>query len=275
MRFHLLFVLVLTTACSKNVAEVGSGSQSAAPGKLAPKKQKLPPGHPPMGRMGKRKMLEGRSPMGRMAARRSALSWSLPAGWKAVRPSSSMRRAQMQIPGAEGATAGEMVVFHFPGMGGSINANVQRWVGQFKNPAGKPAFKTITAKRTINGLATTTVYHEGTYVSGSMMGGSTTSRPDHALLAAIVETKAGPWFFKGTGPAKTMRAQRKAFETFVASIKRKGSASPAKATPAKAAPAKTAAPEPTAGKKKAAGKRKPRAKRKPLPKKQRLRKNSG
>ena len=48
---------------------------------------------------------------------------------------------------------GECAVFYFgAGQGGGVQANIDRWIGQFE-PEGKP----VTAKRTINGLAVTTI----------------------------------------------------------------------------------------------------------------------
>jgi hypothetical protein len=52
-----------------------------------------------------------------------------------------------------------------------------------------------------------------------MMSGPTDDFPNYALLGAIVPTQEGLWFFKATGPQKTIDAWRPAFEEFVKSFK--------------------------------------------------------
>ena len=56
--------------------------------------------------------------------------FSAPAGWKKQQPASNMRKAQFQV----GQT--EIVYFYFgAGQGGSTQANVDRWMRQFKDLA--------------------------------------------------------------------------------------------------------------------------------------------
>ena len=59
---------------------------------------------------------------------------------------------------------------------------------------------------------------EGT-LKPSMMGtGPTTPQPGSRLLGAVVEGPGGPWFFKATGPAETLDAQRDAFFALLKSM---------------------------------------------------------
>jgi hypothetical protein len=67
-------------------------------------------------------------------------------------------------------------------------------------------------------LKTTVISVKGTYLKPSApmrMDGPKQPMADHALLAAIVETARGPWFFKAVGPRATIEAQRPAFDAFV------------------------------------------------------------
>ncbi|MBT6710180.1 MAG: hypothetical protein HOB22_00530, partial [Candidatus Marinimicrobia bacterium] len=57
------------------------------------------------------------------------LQAKVPKDWKKEQPSSSMRIAQFRFSGNDGD--GELVVFS--GIGGSIDANLNRWYGQFKS----------------------------------------------------------------------------------------------------------------------------------------------
>ncbi len=62
----------------------------------------------------------------------------------------------------------ECAVYFFGlGQGGSIQANIDRWDGQFKTPGGKPAPAKVT-KIMIHGLPVTTIDVSGEY---SGMGG--------------------------------------------------------------------------------------------------------
>jgi serine/threonine protein kinase len=49
---------------------------------------------------------------------------------------------------------------------------------------------------------------------------SATNLPNFRLRAGVVQTPAGPYFIKLTGPARTVAAQAQAFDRFVASLSR-------------------------------------------------------
>jgi hypothetical protein len=152
----------------------------------------------------------------------ATLTFSAPAGWKATGPSSSMRVAQFVLPRAAGDTAdADLVVYYFGGSGGSVDANIERWLGQMRQPDGKPS--SAVAKRgtrTINGLKVTLVDVGGTYVAEMTPGSAERhNSPNFRLRAAVIETSNGPYFIKLTGPARTVGAAEKAFEQFLASVK--------------------------------------------------------
>jgi hypothetical protein len=147
------------------------------------------------------------------------LSYTVPASWINEPPRSKMRKAQYRIPGSGGAGAAEMGVFVFPGSGGAVQANIERWIGQFKQPDGSSTeAKTEIRKTESNGLPVTIIYISGTYLSGSM-GGTAKEMPEHALAAAIVETSSDPWFFKTVGPQQTIDQNRSEFESFCQTFK--------------------------------------------------------
>jgi hypothetical protein len=134
-----------------------------------------------------------------------------------------MRKTQYRLPGREGAGDAEMAVFFFPGTGGSVRANLDRWYGQFEQPDGsETARHAEETKKTVNNLDITIVYVTGTYLQSSspmMMGGPVEEKPDYAMLAAIAETPGGPWFFKVTGPKKTIDRWRNEFLKFTESFR--------------------------------------------------------
>ncbi|MDB4931747.1 MAG: hypothetical protein JWM10_4231 [Myxococcaceae bacterium] len=150
------------------------------------------------------------------------LRWTDPAAWRrGTPPPGSMRRGQYEVPGPDGA--GELTVFWFgAGQGGSIDANLARWYGQFTQPDGRPSSAVATReRRTSHGLAVTVTRVEGRFAGGGMAAPGadpSTPRDHYALLGAIVETPNGPWFFKLTGPRATLAAATPAFDEMVASF---------------------------------------------------------
>ena len=136
------------------------------------------------------------------------ISWTNPATWKpdAARP---MRIATYLIAPAKGdSDSAECGVFYFgEGQGGSVDANIDRWVGQFEG-----AKAPVRKKEKLAGFDVTTVEVDGTFAS-SMGGpmGPKTPKAGFKLLGAIVEGPKGNVFFKLTGPAKTVEASRADF----------------------------------------------------------------
>jgi hypothetical protein len=139
----------------------------------------------------------------------------LPKAWEKQDPSSSMRIAQAAIPGPCGP--GEFAVFFFgPGGGGSVDANIERWVGQMET-SDHPKPETFES----GGMKVTWVDVKGTMKPSQM--GMAPSQPltDARLYGAVVEGPGGPWFFKATGSNKTLAPQRDAFLAMLKSVRAK------------------------------------------------------
>jgi hypothetical protein len=147
----------------------------------------------------------------------------IPEGWIEQTPTSSMRQGQFALPRVEGDPAdGELVVFYFgPGQGGSAEANIDRWIGQITQPDGSSSKeKARTSKKTVAGLSVTVVDITGTYQASSMMPGAPSGGPSkgYRMIAAVVETPKGPWFFKLVGPERTVEKWSASFDQFLNSI---------------------------------------------------------
>jgi hypothetical protein len=153
---------------------------------------------------------------GAFADSAGGLQWTVPAAWKVDAPR-QMRVATYKLPAAKGdGEDGECAVFYFgQGQGGTVDMNVQRWVGQFEG-AKPPTPK----KEKAAGFDLTTLEVEGTYTGGGGPMGPKTNKPGFKLLGAIVEGPEGPIFFKLTGPAKTVEAARSDFTKMVKAIKK-------------------------------------------------------
>ena len=147
----------------------------------------------------------------------AGLAWSLPGGWTVEAPR-AMRIATYAIPAAKGDAEGaECAVYYFgAGQGGGVDANLERWIGQFQ-----PATNSKRATKQVSGLKVSLADVSGTYTAH---GGSMTQpqgvKPGWRLLGAIAEGPQGAAFFKLAGPAKTVAAASEGFEALVGSLKK-------------------------------------------------------
>jgi hypothetical protein len=146
------------------------------------------------------------------------ISWVDPPAFKRVPPPNRMRKASYVIPHAPGdGEDGELSVFYFgAGQGGGTEANIQRWVKQFGDVKASDVKR---ADREANGLRQHTVeLDSGTFSSG--MGMSNASpKPNYGLLGGIVDAPSGAYFFKLTGPSKTVAQAKGDFYKLLDSIK--------------------------------------------------------
>jgi hypothetical protein len=150
------------------------------------------------------------------------LLYTKPNGWTAAATTSSMRVAQFALPRTAGDTAdAELIVYYFGGSGGSVDANIDRWIGQMQQPDGRASSAVAKrSTRTVNGLPITLVDVSGTYVAEMSPGSPQRhNSPNFRLRAAVVTTPNGPYFIKLTGPAATVTAAEADFERFLNSIK--------------------------------------------------------
>lgn len=152
----------------------------------------------------------------------AGLKWTPPAGWKSS-GSTAMRAATYPVAPVPGDREGaECAVYFFGlGQGGSIQANLERWEGQFKAPGGKPAPAKI-AKITIHGLPVTTIDVSGEYSGMAGPVAAPVLVSGYRLLGAIIENPGGNLFIKFTGPVKTMAANQAKFQQFLDSFEKAG-----------------------------------------------------
>lgn len=149
----------------------------------------------------------------------------LPEGWSKVTPASSMRLGQVSLARAAGDNAdGELAIFHFPGTGGSSMANLERWESQMAGPNGAPAVAKTDSMKLDNGILVITVDISGTLLASTMGTGPSTDQPGYRMLASVLETPAGNYFTKLTGPEKTIAAHAEKYRTFLKRAKLGGNA---------------------------------------------------
>lgn len=129
---------------------------------------------------------------------------TVPTSWKQGEVTNRLRTAQFEIPAAEGdKDAAELVVYFFGGAGGGVDANLQRWAGQFQ-PAGKK-------QQIYQGKSNQGEYHlidiTGVYNKpiGPPVQRMTNPTPGYQMLGIVLLVKdKGNYFLKLTGPQKTV-----------------------------------------------------------------------
>jgi hypothetical protein len=203
---YALMLVATAAACEKKPPEPTATTQPASPSPLVPPAPQAAPAPAP-------------AAAGSAQQEPLHITWVDPPAFKRVPPSNPMRKASFIVPRAPvDSEDGELTVFYFgPGQGGSIDANVDRWVKQFGEV--KPA-DVKRADREANGLHQHTVELEsGTFSGGMSMGGASKPKDHYGLVGGIVESPSGAYFFKMTGPSKTIKQAKPDFYKLLDSIK--------------------------------------------------------
>jgi hypothetical protein len=141
------------------------------------------------------------------------VTWTTPGAWSTEPNATGMRKATYKVPRAGGDTDDASV--SVIQAGGSVDANVERWYGQFDDVHDKKR-----SQLHVGPITVTVVEAHGTYTGGGIMvGESPAPKPGWALLGAIVEIAPQPYFFKMLGPDKTVAAARSDFQALVDSLR--------------------------------------------------------
>lgn len=213
-----LLALSLSIACSAeppagaNAVPGAPGTGSSRPPAVRPDAP-LPPGHPPIGGSG------GSHGVAMPPAEASELNiaWELPAGWTAHEPSGSMRAAEFQV--LPEATAPRLVVYR--GIGGSDEANIDRWIGQYLQPDGRETRErtTVTTEER-DGLRITRVEIRGIFTGQMVPGqGEAVHRPGHLSLGAIVECEGRKFHVRLQHGEDALAPVIPAFDAWLASLR--------------------------------------------------------
>lgn len=173
---------------------------------------------PPMAQKTDPKTLP-RRPDGRLTLGPFALA--VPKAWTEKPITSSMRAAHFALPAAKPNHDAELIVYYFgPDGAGSDEDNIARWLEQITQPDGK-ATKDVAKveKLKVAGQDASYISVTGKYTPMAMGGGPNAPVDDAMMLAAIVKSPSGPYYFKLTGAKSTVQAQSQAFRTLVTSLK--------------------------------------------------------
>jgi hypothetical protein len=145
-----------------------------------------------------------------------SVTWELPDGWRQQATSSRMRVATFTVE-RDGGSA-EITITRFPGDVGGTLPNVNRWRGQVGLAPIADLSEQETARIEIDGQPGGLIDLAGPTPSGSA--------DDDAprMLVAQVRRPDMTWFFKISGPAGLLEAERDDFTHFVRSIRFHGAA---------------------------------------------------
>jgi hypothetical protein len=151
-----------------------------------------------------------------------------PKDWKAKEIPENLKqfRAYMAtLPKAEGdKDDADLVVFYFgQGGGGGVDANVKRWKDTFNPPEGKTIddvskvenIKVGDVKATVLSVSGTYKFKAAPFDPNS----PTVMKPDYKMVGVVFESPKGPYFFRLTGPAKTIDKHQKAFDEWLKNFK--------------------------------------------------------
>lgn len=148
-----------------------------------------------------------------------SLTLNAPGEWTKVQPRINFIEAEFSIPKEEGDPKnGRLTVM---GAGGSIQANIDRWYGQFTQPDGSDTSESAKVEEmTIKGMTVHMVDISGTFLDAS--GGpfnpnaKKVERDNYRMLAAIIQTADnGNYFVKLYGPQATMKKHEEGFTKMI------------------------------------------------------------
>jgi len=146
-----------------------------------------------------------------------------PVNWKTVKPENGIVEHEFSVPPAEGdEISGRVTVM---GAGGTVDANIQRWFGQFTQPDGSATKDKAKVKKSqVAGEEVHWIDISGTFSDkrGPFNPAPAAERPKYRMLAAIISSKKhGNYFVKFYGPERTVTENEKAFVEMIAGLKKK------------------------------------------------------
>ena len=134
----------------------------------------------------------------------------IPESWKPVTATSRFRVAQFEIPGAKAdAESAELVVYYFGGPTGGIQANVERWIGQFYEKDRK--VKLVSGKCRDGSYVLADISGTWKKPDGPPVAQKTIDKPGSRVIGVVlgiaIEGKTDYYFIKLSGPDGLVKSQ--------------------------------------------------------------------
>jgi hypothetical protein len=154
----------------------------------------------------------------------STLVFPAQAGWIEEEPTSDMRHAQFRLPAVPGDDEDAQLVVYYFGGGGSWEANVERWCGQFEQTDGRDSMEVaVQSERMVAGLPAREIEVSGTYVAETFPGSDErVNNPRYSMIGGRIEGSEGSWYPKLVGPARTVRQWEASYRRFLDAVRPAG-----------------------------------------------------
>ena len=157
-----------------------------------------------------------------VAAQQPSLHFDVPTDWLKVETSAPTRLAQFTQPRVDrDAEDAECIVYFFGGEGGTVEANLERWTNQMLQPDDRQsADVATTTSYEVAGMQVTVLDVPGIYAAEVTPGSKMRYyKRGFRLRAAVVESPDGPFFFKLTGPDRTVSQWEPSFTALIESVR--------------------------------------------------------
>ena len=145
---------------------------------------------------------------------------AIPQGWQSETTTSESRVAQFLLPNKSDVDDAEadFVIYHFgDGHGGSFYENIERWDSQVDSD--QPA---LISHREVDGIMIHQYEEAGRYVAETRPGsGQRVNKPNHRMIAVVIEADGGPYFVKIVGPETTINDWRAEIDQAIDSLESK------------------------------------------------------
>ncbi len=148
----------------------------------------------------------------------SGLTLTAPSAWLPRTPKVKIIEYEFAVPASKGDRAdGRVTVMT---AGGSVQANIERWFGQFVQPDGSATRDSAKVEhKKIAGRNVHIVEISGTYRDAPGPFAPPIDRPGYRMLGAVIETEAGNYFIKFYGPDRTVTDHAKEFRAMLDGMK--------------------------------------------------------
>ncbi|MDX1969867.1 MAG: hypothetical protein SFV23_22025 [Planctomycetaceae bacterium] len=133
------------------------------------------------------------------------ITLTIPAGWEERPVASEFIQAEYRVSGEAGPAR-----MTLSSAGGSVEANLERWQGQFQRGPNDAAPERDTVA--VDGVEATIIELNGTFTDGFSKDGP---QRNWCMLGAIIPTGPANFFLKLTGPRETVAAHRDEFREMV------------------------------------------------------------
>lgn len=159
----------------------------------------------------------------------------VPKEWKKEKPKSQIVQYEFSAPVAKDAEEDKaekpdptkQARITIMGSGGGVEANLERWYGQFEQPnGGDTADVAKVEEMEVSGQKVHYVDITGSFKdtmgAGPFSGAKPVLREDYRMLGAIIETKElGDYYVKITGPAAVLEELNDSFKEMLKGLKAK------------------------------------------------------